>query len=66
MKIHFYNHHLTVPWVTYKAKFKISDTEKAGMDLLWRKKPRKGKKQAQTHHTALAISKAHSSWLIIR
>jgi hypothetical protein len=66
MKTHFHNHHPTAPWVTYEAQFKISDAEKAGMELLWRKKPRMGKKKARTHRTALAISEAHSSRLIIR
>jgi hypothetical protein len=66
MRIHFHNHHPTVPWATYEAQFKISDTEKAGMELLWRKKPRMGKKQARTLRPALSISEAHSSRLIIR
>ena len=66
MQIHFRNHHPTVPWEMYEAKFKIPDTEMAGMELLWQKKPKIGEKKARTHQTTLAISEAHSSRVVIR
>jgi hypothetical protein len=66
MKTHFLTQHPTVPWATYKAQFKITDAEKAGMLLLWQKKPRMGKKKAQLHHAPLAILDAHSSRLVVR
>jgi hypothetical protein len=61
MKTHFHNHHPTVPWVTYEAQFKISDAEKAGMELLWQKRLRIGKTKAQTHHTACACEHQEGS-----
>jgi hypothetical protein len=66
MKIHFQNQHPAALWTTYEAQFTISDAEKAGLELLWRKKPKLGKKKARTQRAALAISEAHSSRLIVR
>ncbi|KAH7931135.1 hypothetical protein BV22DRAFT_1027895 [Leucogyrophana mollusca] len=68
MEIHFKLEHSSAPWDNYKQLYNISESERAGMEAIWRKRTIT-KKRGPTKRSAnapLTLSDTHSSRHVIR